>query len=74
MAHLERAQGRLVLYTVSAFPIALRTVFPETVLQLGLVGLAAAITWLAFWMLRNVPVETTDAVAVRGQATAVTAG
>ncbi len=51
-------KAALVLYTASAIPIALRTVFPETVLQLGLVGLALAITWLAIWMLRNVPRET----------------
>jgi hypothetical protein len=48
-------RGAVVLYTASVIPIALRAVFPETVLQLGLVGLAVAITWLAVWMLRNVP-------------------
>lgn len=51
-------KAALVLYTASAIPIALRTVFPETVLQLGLVGLALAITWLAIWMLRNDPRDT----------------
>lgn len=45
----------VILYTASVIPIALRTVFPETVLQLGLVGLAVAITWIAIWMLRTVP-------------------
>jgi hypothetical protein len=45
----------VVLCTASVIPIAFRTVFPETVLQLGLVGLAVAITGLAVWMLRNVP-------------------
>ncbi|MCU1568196.1 MAG: hypothetical protein JWQ56_3133 [Pseudarthrobacter sp.] len=45
----------VILYTASVIPIAFRTVFPETVLQLGLVGLAVAITGLAIWMLRNVP-------------------
>lgn len=45
----------VILYTASVIPIALRTVFPETVLQLGLVGLAVAITWIAIWMLRSVP-------------------
>ncbi|MDQ0870138.1 hypothetical protein QFZ70_002611 [Arthrobacter sp. V1I9] len=45
----------VVLYTVSVIPIALRTVFPETVLQLGLVGLAVAIVGLAIWMLRSIP-------------------
>jgi hypothetical protein len=48
-------RGVVVLYTASVIPIAFRTVFPETVLQLGLVGLAVAITLLAGWMLRNVP-------------------
>ncbi|MDR6415531.1 hypothetical protein [Pseudarthrobacter sulfonivorans] len=45
----------VVLYTASVIPIAFRTVFPETVLQLGLVGLALAIVCLAIWALRNVP-------------------
>lgn len=66
-------KGAVVLYTASVMPIALRTVFPETVLQLGLVGLAVAITWLAFWMLRNIPQKTTDGTAVRGPATGVIA-
>lgn len=48
-------RGVVVLYTVSVIPIAFRTVFPEAVLQLGLVGLAVAIVGLAVWMLRNVP-------------------
>jgi hypothetical protein len=67
-------KGALVLYTASAIPIALRTVFPETVLQLGLIGLAVAITWLASWMLRNDPRETAGRTAVRGPATGVIAG
>ncbi|WP_205484170.1 hypothetical protein [Arthrobacter sp. Alg241-R88] len=45
----------VILYTLSSVPIALRTVFPESVLQLGLVGLAIAAAFLAFWILRNVP-------------------
>jgi hypothetical protein len=48
-------KGIVILYTASVIPIAFRNVFPETVLQLGLVGLAVAITFLAVWMLRNVP-------------------
>jgi hypothetical protein len=51
-------KGVVVLYTASVIPIALRTVFPETVLQLGLVGLAAAITGLALWVLRTAPEES----------------
>jgi hypothetical protein len=54
----------VVLYTASVIPIAFRTVFPETVLQLGLVGLAVAITGLAIWMIRNVP-ETAGETGLR---------
>jgi hypothetical protein len=43
-------------------------VFPETVLQLGLIGLAAAISWLTIWMLRNIPSETAIEVADRNPA------
>lgn len=67
-------KGAVILYTASAVPIALRTVFPETALQLGLVGLAVAVTWLAFWMLRNVPSETADGTEVRGPTAGVIAG
>jgi hypothetical protein len=54
-------RGAILLYAASTIPIALRTVFPETVLQLGLIGLAAAITWLTAWMLRNIPSEPLEA-------------
>ena len=60
----------VVLYTVSVIPIALRTVFPETVLQLGLVGLAVAVTGLAIWMLRTLP-ETSAATVIREPAVEV---
>ncbi len=64
----------VILYTLSSVPIALRTVFPESVLQLGLVGLAVAAVFLAFWMLRNVPRTTTiEEVAAEAKATAVIA-
>ena len=53
-------KGAVLLYTAGAIPIALRTIFPETVLQLGLIGLAVAIIWLATWMLRNIPYENPD--------------
>jgi hypothetical protein len=56
-------RGIVVLYTASVIPIAFRTVFPEMVLQLGLVGLAVAIIGLAIWMLRNVPEKSLDAGA-----------
>ncbi|GAA1789335.1 hypothetical protein GCM10009712_40860 [Pseudarthrobacter sulfonivorans] len=48
-------RGALVLYTASVIPIAFGAIFPESALQLGLVGLAMAIIGLAVWMLRNVP-------------------
>jgi hypothetical protein len=67
-------KGAVVLYTASVIPIALRTVFPETVLQLGLVGLAVAVTWLGFWMLRYVPQETAIGTAARESATGVITG
>jgi len=46
-------KGAVILYTASSIPIALRTVFPETVLQLGLVGLAVGVTLLSFWLIRS---------------------
>ena len=58
-------KGAVLLYTASTIPIALRAVFPESVLQLGLIGLAAAISGLAIWMLRNIPRETALGVAER---------
>jgi hypothetical protein len=65
-------KSAVILYTASSIPIALRTVFPETVLQLGLVGLAVAVTLLATWMLRNVPRTTTsEEIAAKAQAAAV---
>ena len=67
-------KGAVLLYTASAIPIALRTIFPETVLQLGLIGLAVAIIWLATWMLRNIPHENVDRTAARGPATGVISG
>ncbi|WP_461171443.1 hypothetical protein M1D93_10005 [Arthrobacter sp. Z1-9] len=67
-------KGAIILYTASSLPIALRTVFPETVLQLGLVGLAVAAAFLATWMLRNIPRTTAaDGVAARVQSAAVSA-
>ena len=61
----------VILYTLSSVPIALRTVFPETVLQLGLVGLAVAAAFLAVWILRNVARTTTTGEAAKATATAV---
>ncbi|MCW2135196.1 hypothetical protein [Arthrobacter sp. VKM Ac-2550] len=67
-------KGAVVLYTASAIPIAMRVVFPETVLQLGLVCLAVAIIWLSTWLLQNVPRETADRTSVRNPATGAIAG
>lgn len=43
----------IVVSVVSSVPIALRTAFPEVVLQVGLVGLAVGVTMLAFWLIRS---------------------
>ncbi len=55
-----------VLYAVGAVPIALRAFVPEVALDLGLVVLAAGITWLATWLLdraaRLSPSTTVDAL------------
>jgi hypothetical protein len=67
-------KGAVLLYTLSTVPIALRTIFPETALQAGLVGLAGAIIWFAFWMLRNVPDQTADRAADRRPAKGVVSG
>jgi len=49
-------------------------VFPETLLQLGLVGLAVAAAFLATWMLRNTPRPTAaGGVAAAVQSAAVVA-
>jgi hypothetical protein len=67
-------KGAIILYTASSLPVALRTVFPETVLQLGLIGLGVAAAFLATWMLRNIPGTTAaDGVANRVQSAAVIA-
>jgi hypothetical protein len=66
-------RAAVLLYAVSAVPIALRAVFPETVLQLGLVGLAAAISCIAIWMLGNLPTESAPEAADRKPVTGVQA-
>jgi hypothetical protein len=58
-------RGAILLYTAGTIPIALRALFPETVLQIGLIALAAAISWLTIWMLRNIPKETESEAAER---------
>jgi hypothetical protein len=42
----------IIISIVSSVPIALRTAFPEVVLQLGLVGLAVGVALLTVWLLR----------------------
>jgi len=67
-------KSAIILYTASSIPIALRTVFPETVLQLGLAGLALAATFLAVWMLRSIPrITAADGLSTTAQSTAVIA-
>ena len=51
----------VVLYALSVVPISFRTAFPETVLQLGLVGLAVAAVWLSVWLLRTACATNDDA-------------
>jgi hypothetical protein len=48
----------IVVSVVSSVPIALRTAFPEVVLQIGLVGLAAGVTMLAFWLIQSRRTQT----------------
>jgi hypothetical protein len=43
----------ILLAVASSVPIALRTAFPEVVLQSGLGGLAGAVALLAFWLVRS---------------------
>ena len=49
----------IVMSIISSVPIALRTAFPEVVLQIGLVGLAAGVTMLTFWLIRARQAQTT---------------
>jgi hypothetical protein len=51
----------IIITVVSSVPIALRTAFPEVVLQLGLVGLAVGVTMLTFWLFRSGRVAATAA-------------
>ena len=50
----------ILVAVVSSVPIALRTAFPEVVLQIGLVGLAAGVTMLAFWLIRSSGTQMTS--------------
>jgi hypothetical protein len=43
----------IIVSVLSSVPIALRTAFPEVVLQIGLVGLAVGVSMLAIWLLRS---------------------
>jgi hypothetical protein len=60
----------IVVSVLSSVPIALRTAFPEVVLQIGLVGLAIGVTMLSFWLLRagRLPSVTTDRVGLEAVA------
>ena len=46
-------KSAILVSVLSSVPIALRTAFPEIVLQIGLIGLAAGVTMLAMWLLRS---------------------
>ena len=43
----------IAIAVVSSVPIALRNMFPEVALQIGIVGLAVAVAWFAVWLLRR---------------------
>lgn len=59
----------IMISVVSSVPIALRTAFPEVVLQLGLVGLAVGVSLLSVWLLRSGRVSA-DALDTRTHAIA----
>jgi hypothetical protein len=48
----------IIVSVLSSVPIALRTAFPEVVLQIGLVGLAVGVSMLAIWLLRSAGTST----------------
>ena len=58
----------ILLAVASSVPIALRTAFPEVVLQSGLGGLAGAVAMLAFWLIRS---RRTQAASLRSSEPAV---
>lgn len=43
----------IILSVLSSVPIAIRTAFPELVLQIALVGLAVGLVWLTVWLVRT---------------------
>jgi hypothetical protein len=47
------SRSAILVGVLSSVPIALRTAFPEVVLEIGLVGLAAGVTMLAMWLIRS---------------------
>ena len=51
-----------VLTLVSTVPVALRTLFPEIVLDISLVGLAVGVAWLSVWLLRSESTRVAHAV------------
>lgn len=46
-------KSAILVSVLSSVPIALRTAFPEVVLQIALVGLAAGVIMLAMWLIRS---------------------
>jgi hypothetical protein len=48
----------IIVSVLSSVPIALRTAFPEVVLQIGLVGLAVGVSMLTVWLIRSARTNT----------------
>jgi hypothetical protein len=54
----------ILLAVASSVTIALRTAFPEAVLQSGLGGLVGAVAMLAFWLIRSRRTQAADSLVV----------
>lgn len=58
----------IIVSVLSSVPVALRTAFPEVVLQIGLVGLAVGVCMLAIWLIRT---ARTSSVSLEAPAHAI---
>jgi hypothetical protein len=47
---------------ISSVPVALRTLFPEIVLDVSLAALAVGVAWLSVWLLRSATAKVIAAV------------
>jgi hypothetical protein len=54
----QSPKAAIIVSVISSVPIALRTAFPEIVLQIGLVGLAIGVSLLAIWLIRTARLNT----------------